>query len=131
MIYYTRNQGKENPPNQKGIDTMKKSSIKSLVAYLNGEAITNLDEIKAELTDELAKDEQRKADKISAYDAAWKAVRELLNQSNKPLSAAEIAAQAKLPEGFTKGKVVYALGHDWADRVIKVEGKVNEYKLKS
>ena len=110
---------------------MKKSSIKSLVAYLNGEAITNLDEIKAELTDELAKDEQRKADKISAYDAAWKAVRELLNQSNKPLSAAEIAAQAKLPEGFTKGKVVYALGHDWADRVIKVEGKVNEYKLKS
>ena len=110
---------------------MKKSTIKSLVAYLNGETVTNIAEIKAELIDELAKDEQRKADKITAYDAAWEAVREPLSKSNKPLSAAEIAAQAKLPDGFTKGKVVYALGHDWADRVVKIEGKVNEYKLKS
>ena len=112
---------------------MKKSSAKTLVAYfamqnnLPSDVADAVDELKAEL----AKDEQRKADKTSAYDTAWEAVHELLSKSSKPLSAAEIAAQAELPEGFTKGKVVYALGHDWADRVIKVEGKVNEYKLKS
>ena len=110
---------------------MKKSTIKTLVAYLNGADVDNLELIKEELEAELAKEEQRKADKTSAYDTAWEAVRELLSKSNKPLSAAEIAAQAELPEGFGKGKVVYGLGHDWADRVVKIEGKVNEYKLKS
>ena len=110
---------------------MKKSTIKTLVAYLNGADVDNLELIKEELEAELAKDEQRKAEKTSAYDTAWEAVRELLSKSNKPLSAAEITEQAELPEGFGKGKVVYGLGHDWADRVIKIEGKVNEYKLKS
>ena len=110
---------------------MKKSTIKTLVAYLNGADVDNLELIKEELEAELAKDEQRKAEKTSAYDTAWEAVRELLSKSNKPLSAAEITEQAELPDGFGKGKVVYGLGHDWADRVIKIEGKVNEYKLKS
>ena len=109
---------------------MKKSTIKSLVAYLNGEAVPNLVEIKAELTDELAKDEQRKADKNAAYEAAWTGVRELLAGSKKPLNVAEIAAQAQLPAGFTKGQVVYALAHDWAERVNKINGKVYEYTLK-
>ena len=111
---------------------MKKSSAKTLVAYfamqngLPSDVADAVDELKAEL----AKEEQRKADKTNAYDTAWEAVRELLSKSNKPLSAAVIAERAKLPEGFGKGKVVYGLSHDWAERVNKIDGKVYEYTLK-
>ena len=110
--------------------TINKKEMETLLSYLNHED-ADVSNIRIKLEAELAKEEQRKADKTSAYDTAWEAVRELLSKSNKPLSAAEITEQAELPEGFGKGKVVYGLGHDWADRVVKIEGKVNEYKLKS
>lgn len=110
---------------------MKLSTIKSLVSFLNGETVTNLDEIKAELETELNKGAVAKAEKDAGYEAAWDIVRGVFALTTAPLTVAEIFEQVEeaLPEGFTKGKVQYGLTHQWADRVVKIEGKPNTYRL--
>ena len=106
---------------------MKKSTLKSLVSYLNGEAITNLDEIKAELEAELAKN----AVKAEANRELYEQVREIVlcELGDTPATATELyeAVADKLPEGFTKAKIQYALTHYWEAYVVKHEGKVNTY----
>ena len=110
---------------------MRIATIKSLVSYLNGEAVTNIDEIKAELEAELNKGAVAKAAKDEVYDLAWDCVREVFGFTTAPLTVAEIFEQVKddLPEGFTKGKVQYGLTHQWAPQVVKIEGKPNTYRL--
>lgn len=106
---------------------MKKSTLKSLVSYLNGEAITNLDEIKAELEAELAKNAGKAEANRKVYEEARKIV--LSELGDTPATASELyeAVADKLPEGFTKAKVQYALTHYWEAYVVKHEGKVNTY----
>ena len=110
---------------------MKLSTIKSLVSFLNGETVTNLDEIKAELTAELNKGAVAKAEKDAGYEAAWDIVRGVFALTTASMTVAEIFEQVEetLPDGFTKGKVQYGLTHNWADRVVKIEGKPNTYRL--
>jgi hypothetical protein len=95
--------------------------MKSLVAYLNGETITNLPEIKAELEAELAKDADAKAAKVAEYDEIREAVFSVLGDA--PMTVAEIfnACGDKLPEGCSKNKVQYGLLNYWKDEVVKVE----------
>lgn len=110
---------------------MKRNTIQSLVSYLNGETIDNLDAIKAELEAELNKGAEAKAAKDATYDAAWEVVREVLAMTTTPLTVAEIVAEGeeRLPEGFGKGRVLYGLNHQWADFIVKIEGKPNTYRL--
>lgn len=106
---------------------MKKSTLKSLVSYLNGEVITNLDEIKAELEAELAKNAEKAEANRKVYEEAREIV--LSELGDTPATASELyeAVADKLPEGFTKAKVQYALTHYWEAYVVKHEGKVNTY----
>ena len=110
---------------------MRIATMKSLVSFLNGEAVENIAEIKAELEAELNKGAVAKAEKAAGYDAAWDAVHEVFAQTTAPLTVAEIfeAVEANLPDGFTKGKVQYGLTHNWADKIVKIEGKPNTYRL--
>ena len=112
---------------------MKRNTIQSLVSYLNGETVTNIDEIRAELVAELNKSAEAKAAKNAAYDAAWEVVRSVFALTTAPLTVAEITEEAvdddRLPEGFGKGRILYGLNHQWADRVVKIEGKPNTYRL--
>lgn len=110
---------------------MKKSSLLSLVSYLNGEAVDNIADIKAEIEAELAKDIARKQANVEAYEQAKPIVLGAL--SDKPVTIGELYDEiaAKLPEGFTKGKVQYAITRLWADEVTKVEGKTNGYCAKA
>ena len=110
---------------------MKRTTLVSLFNYLNGETITNLDEIKAELETELNKGAVAKAAANAAYDAAWEIVRSVLAMTTAPLTVAEIVeeAESRLPDGFGKGRVLYGLNHQWADQVVKIEGKPNTYRL--
>jgi acetyltransferase-like isoleucine patch superfamily enzyme len=41
------------------------------------------------------------------------------------------AIEHELPDGFTKGKLQYAMTRLWADDLVKVEGKVNTYARKA
>lgn len=110
---------------------MKRNTIQSLVSYLNGETIDNLDAIKAELEAELNKGAAVKAEKDATYDAAWEVVRSVLAMTTAPLTVAEIVAESedRLPDGFGKGRVLYGLNHQWADFIVKIEGKPNTYRL--
>ena len=110
---------------------MKKSTILSLISYLEGEVIANPDVILDELKAEIAKGEAEKAQKAEAYEVAKPIVLGAL--SDTPVTIGEIYDEVadKLPEGFTKGKVQYAITRLWADEVTKTEGKVNTYSRKA
>ena len=107
---------------------MTKNMMKSLVAYLNGETVTNIAEIKASLEAELAKGEAKAQANRELYAAAHDVVIGAL--TDKPVTLAELweAVKDAVPEGMSKSKVQYALRELWAAEVVKIEGKVNEYK---
>ena len=106
---------------------MKKNTIETLVAYLNGETVTNLDEIKAELEAELVKGKAKADANRAVYADMHDAVMDVLASATMPITAQELADET----GFAKGKIVYGLRNYWADEVEKIEGKVNSYTLKS
>lgn len=110
---------------------MKKSTLQSLVSYLNGETITNLDEIRDELVAELNKGEAKAQANRDLYAQAKDIVLNAL--SDTPVTIGELYDEVKgdLPEGFSKGKVQYAITRLWADEVVKTEGKVNTYTRKA
>lgn len=109
---------------------MKKASLKTLVDYIVDNDVQELAEIRDEITAELAKDEAKAQANRDLYAAAKDIV--LAALSDTPATIAEIYAEveSKLPEGFSKGKVQYAITRLWADEVVKHEGKTNTYTRK-
>ena len=105
---------------------MRKNTIETLVAYLNGETVTNLDEIKAELEAELTKGKAKADANRAIYEDIHEAVIGALKSATAPVTAQELANET----GYAKGKIVYGLSHYWTDEVEKIEGKVNSYTLK-
>ena len=105
---------------------MKKVTIETLVAYLNGETVTNLDEIKAELEAELTTGKAKADANRAVYEEIHDAVIEVLKSASNPVTAQELADET----GYAKGKIVYGLRNYWANEVEKTEGKVNTYALK-
>ena len=111
---------------------MKKVSLQSLVSYLNGETVDNIAEIKAEIEAELAKGAEKAQANRDLYASAHDAVMNGLRVAGKPVTIGELYDEIadELPEGFSKGKVQYAITRLWADEVVKTEGKVNTYSVK-
>ena len=97
--------------------------MQSLVSFLNGEAVTNLDEIKAELEAELAKGKIKADANRALYADIHDAVMDTLNGVTAPVSAQEIADET----GFARGKIVYGLNNYWSSEVVKHPGKVATY----
>lgn len=113
---------------------MKKSTLKSLVSYLNGETITNLDEIKGELEAELARGEEKAAANRAMYAEAHDVVINAMGYVDHAMTLAEIveACGDELPEGFTKSKLQYALLNYWTTEVVVNrygQGVANTYRL--
>jgi len=107
---------------------MKNSTLSAIYT-----ALTNYNYDNAEVMDELNREIHRgdavKVAKAAVYEAAKPVVFEVFAQTDKPLTVAEIweAIEDEAPEDFTKSKLSYALSHQWASEVTKVEGKVNAY----
>ena len=112
---------------------MKKSTMQSLVSYLEGQTVENIAEIHDELVAELNKGAEKAQANRDLYARAHDVVMGGLAQASAPVTIAELyeAIENKLPEGFSKGKVQYAITRLWADEVEKTEGKVNTYTLKA
>ena len=107
---------------------MKKATLSAIY-----DALKSIDfdpEILAEVEKDLTKGDAEKAKNAELYEVAKPIVLGAL--SDKPVTIAEIYDEVAddLPEGFTKGKVQYAITRLWADEVTKVEGKVNGYTRK-
>lgn len=110
---------------------MTKNTLTAINTILSAYDFEGKDAILAEIGKELNKGAEKSAKASADYEAAWVAVKETFAQTTAPLTVAEVyeAAEDALPEGFTKGKVQYGLTHQWADRVVKIEGKPNTYRL--
>ena len=107
---------------------MKKATMNTIVNYINDNAIEALYEVRDELTAELNKDADRKAQTAEVYDAAKEIVMGEL--SGTPVTISELwdALADKLSEvGMTKGKLQYAVTRLWKDEIVRTEGKVNTY----
>jgi len=105
---------------------MKKATLQSLVSYLNGETVTNLDEIKAELEAELAKGKAKADANREIYAEIHDKVVEVLSGVTTPVTAQDIANET----GIARGKIVYGLKNYWADEVVADKsGKTTTYRL--
>ena len=107
---------------------MKKTTIQTLVSYLNGTPVTNLDEVKAELEKELNRNAEKAAANRDLYDEAGAVV--LANLTSAPVTVAELyeAIEEELPDSFTKGKLSYALSRGVWDGIVKIEGTPCTYR---
>ena len=104
--------------------------MKSLVSYLNGETVTNIDEIKAELEAELAKGEAKAQANRDLYASAHDVVMNAITAEPQTVSEIYEACKDELPEGFSKSKVQYAILNYWTAEVVKVENPkgANQYR---
>ena len=114
---------------------MKKTSMQSLINYfafqndLPSDVADAVDELKAELNRNAAK----AAANRELYEAARGVVLEQLELATNGATLAELVESCggNLPEGFTKGKVQYALLHYWNDAVSVEQTKNgNVYRLR-
>ena len=107
---------------------MKKATLSAIYSALKD--IQFDPDVLAEIETELSRGEAEKAKNAELYAQAKPIVFGVL--SDTPVTISEIYDEIadELPEGFTKGKVQYAITRLWADEVTKVEGKVNGYTLK-
>ena len=113
------------------VTTMKKTTLSAIYSALKD---TDFDaELLAEVEKELNKGEEVKAKNAELYEQAKAIVLGALAKVSAPVTISELydeIAEA-LPEGFTKGKVQYAVTRLWSDEIVKTEGKVNTYSLKA
>ena len=107
---------------------MKKVSLQSLVSFIDSiDAPQDIKEIRDEIANELAKGAEKAQANRDLYAQAHDVVIGALSAT--PVTIGELYEEVKgdLPEGFSKGKVQYAITRLWADEVVKHEGKVNAY----
>lgn len=124
---------------------MKKNTIRILANILSampegtmldnplfdGAATTRKQIPASELYDELNAELNRGAEKAQANRELYESAKDIVlgELSDTPVTVAELyeSVADRLPSGFTKAKVQYALGHYWESEVVKHEGKVNSY----
>ena len=118
---------------------MKKATLSAIVNYLSDNLPyaeenekdflqTAINEINAELTKGEAKAQANR----DLYAQAHDVIIAMMAKLTEPAPLSEIFNEVKsdLPEGFTKGKMQYAITRLWSDEIVKTEGKVNTYALK-
>ena len=116
---------------------MKKVSLQSLVSFIDsmdaqGSAPQEILEVRDEIVAELGKGEAKAQANRDLYAQAHDIVMNGLRVAGKPVTIGELYEEIadELPDGFSKGKVQYAITRLWADEVVKTEGKVNTYSVK-
>ena len=106
---------------------MKKVTMNAIANVLSSIDFENKDAILAELNSEINRGADAKAQKWAEYDAVKPIVLDAL--SDTPVTIAELydTVRDALPEGFSKGKIQYAVTRLWSDEITKVEGNPNTY----
>ena len=105
---------------------MKKSSLQSLVSYLDGQTVENIAEIRDEIVAELSKGKAKADANRELYAEYHVKVMDALTSAGKPVTAQELASET----GIARGKIVYGLTKYWADEVVADKtGKTTTYCL--
>jgi hypothetical protein len=112
---------------------MKKSTMNTILSLIATIDTPEAEEVRAEITAELAKGAEKAQANRDLYASAHDVVIHALASASVPVTMAELcdAVDGDLPEGMIKGKVQYAVTRLWSDEVVKTEGKVNTYSLKA
>ena len=106
------------------------NTIKNLLTFVT-DAVA-ISELKAEL-ERLEKAQAKRTAQSAAKAAMYAEALEVVRENTEvgvAATATEIwdACEGKLPDGFTKGNLTYALSRLWVDAFTKdTEGKVNTY----
>ena len=112
---------------------MRKVSLQSLVTFIDSiDAPQEVKDIRDEIVAELNKGAEKAQANRDLYASAHDVVLNGLRMASNPVTIGELfeSIESELPEGFSKGKVQYAITRLWADEVVKHEGKVNTYTRK-
>ena len=107
---------------------MKKATMNTILSLISTIDTPEADTVRAELNAELNRGAEQKAANAAMYDAAKPIVMEELGDSTCTIGELWDAVADKLPDGFTKGKLQYAVTRLWIGDLERVEGKVNAYK---
>ena len=124
-----REEGKPHKPER--VSTMTKNTMNTILSLISSIDTPEAQEVRDALNAELNKNAERKAQTAELYESVKPIVFEALSET--PATIAEIfnEVEDKLPEGFTKSKLQYAITRLWKDEVVKVEGKINAYAVKA
>ena len=108
---------------------MKKSTIYTIHAMLHNEVISDeaREEAMNDIDAEVAKNDTKVAANRQLYATAYDVVMAHLNDTPQTSADLFAACENELPEGFTKGRLQYALREYWADKVTVTEDTVNLY----
>jgi len=110
---------------------MKKATMNTILSLIATIDTPEAEAVRAELNAELSKGEAVKAENAKLYDAAKAVVMGELATATEAVTIGELyeAVADKLPEGFTKGKLQYAVTRLWLGTdIVRVEGKVSTYR---
>lgn len=125
-INMKREEGK--PQQTRKANAMKKATMNTILSLISTIDTPEADEVRAELNAELNKGAEQKAANAAMYDAVKPIVMDELGDSTCTIGELWDAVADKMPDGFTKGKLQYAVTRLWIDELTRVEGKVNAYK---
>ena len=109
---------------------MKKATMTAIVNFINDNAVEELYEVRDEIVAELNKGAEKAQANRDLYEAAKEVVMGELATTAEAVTIGELydAIEDKLPEGFTKGKLQYAVTRLWTAEIVRIEGKVNTYR---
>ena len=109
---------------------MKKNVFEMVVAMVNGQPVADMDTLREEVNAEWAKMVEKKQANRDLYDEAHDVLMAAL--TDKEQTSKELFEGNEWPNGFTPGKLNYALRAMWADEVNKVDNgrSANTYTRK-
>ena len=109
---------------------MKKATMNSILSLIATIDTPEADAVRSELKAELSKGEAVKAENAKLYESAKPVVMDELSKATEAVTISELydAVESNLPQGFTKGKLQYAVTRLWTSDIARVEGKVNTYR---
>ena len=109
---------------------MKKNVFEMVVAMVNGCEVADMDTLRNEINAEYERMNAKRQVNQDAYAAAHDVLMDALTDEEQ--TSKELFERNEWPEGFTQGKLNYALRAMWADEVRKVDnGKsANTYTRK-
>ena len=109
---------------------MKKATMNTILSLIATIDTPEAEAVRAELNAELNKGAEQKAQNDALYASAKEVVMAELGTTEQAVTISELyeAIADKLPEGFTKGKLQYAVTRLWTADIVRIEGKVNTYR---
>lgn len=109
---------------------MKKNVFEMVVAMVNGREVADMETLRNEINAEWDRMESKRQANKDIYAAAHDVLMDAL--TDKEQTSKELFEENEWPEGFTQGKLNYALRAMWADEVNKTDNgrSANTYTRK-